>query len=195
MLKRLFDVGLSSFALVLFAPLLIALGLVVLFRDGRPVFFMQSRVGQYGKPFRIFKFRTMTLSSDGPQVSASNDRRITANGAWLRRTKLDELPQLFNVLLGEMSLVGPRPELEKFVALYPEQARAEILSVRPGITDEASIEFIDEGRLLEVGGNPESTYVNEILPRKIVSYQRYVRHHSLAGDLSILIRTLLKAFR
>jgi lipopolysaccharide/colanic/teichoic acid biosynthesis glycosyltransferase len=146
--------------------------------------------------FQILKFRSMTYArspaAGAPQITASSDPRITRVGGFLRRFKLDELPQLINVLRGDMSLVGPRPEVPQYVDLYPADARREILSVRPGITDEAAIEFSDEGIILAGSADPERTYVEDILPRKVQHYRRYVRNQSLAGDLGIIFRTLLR---
>jgi lipopolysaccharide/colanic/teichoic acid biosynthesis glycosyltransferase len=157
-----------------------------------PAIFRQVRMGRGGRPFRMLKFRSMTCAQapGAPLITAADDARVTRIGALLRRSKLDELPQLVNVLKGDMSFVGPRPELEKYVALYPTQLRDLILSVRPGITDEASIQFSNESHLLAGAADPESYYVQEILPRKLEIYARYARQRSFAGDLRILIHTV-----
>lgn len=183
------DIVISGAALLLLAPLLLLVGVAVRLDSPGPALFRQQRVGRYGRPFEILKFRSMRVAADGPQITVSGDWRITSVGVVLRRTKLDELPQLFNVLRGEMSLVGPRPEVARYVALYPADARTEVLSVRPGITDEAAIEFRDEEQLLARVSDPERAYAEQILPRKIDLYRRYVRCNSVAGDLRILWRT------
>lgn len=196
MTKRLLDVVAASVGLLLLAPLLCVIALWVRLDSDGPALYRQTRVGQGGVHFQILKFRSMTHArspaAGTPQVTASSDPRITRAGRFLRRFKLDELPQLINVLRGDMSLVGPRPEVPKYVDLYPADARSEILSVRPGITDEAAIEFSDEGTILAGSADPERTYVEDILPRKIQHYRRYVRDQSLAGDLGIVFRTLLR---
>jgi lipopolysaccharide/colanic/teichoic acid biosynthesis glycosyltransferase len=194
MSKRLLDVILAMIGLIALAPVMIVVAVAVRFGSPGPALFRQVRVGRGGRPFEILKFRSMAVASDrstvGPAITASTDSRITRVGAFLRRTKLDELPQLVNVLRGEMSLVGPRPEVPRYVAMYPADARREILSVRPGITDEAAIEFRDEGDLLANSADPERTYVEDILPRKVRHYLEYVRTRSLPGDFAILVRTL-----
>ncbi len=194
MIKRLFDLLLSALALLILSPLMLALGLAVRVGSSGPAIFRQVRVGRGGRPFRILKFRTMTTAqaADSPTVTTSDDARITRVGALLRRWKLDELPQLLNVLRGDMSLVGPRPEVPQYVALYPPQLRELILSVRPGITDEASIEFSNESVLLAGAPDPGKRYVEEVMPRKLELYARYARQHSLAGDLRILLRTIAR---
>ena len=146
--------------------------------------------------FRIHKFRTMHVhDGSGPLITARDDARISRAGRWLRATKLDELPQLIDVLKGDMSLVGPRPEVPRYMALYPEEARRLILSVRPGITDRAAIEFRDEERLLAESGDPERTYVEHIMPIKQRHYLAYVARHGVAGDLRILLDTVRALFR
>jgi lipopolysaccharide/colanic/teichoic acid biosynthesis glycosyltransferase len=193
-MKRLVDVVAAVFGLLLVAPLLMLIAVAVRIDSEGPALFRQTRVGRDGRTFQILKFRSMYLARhtrDGTaQITVATDPRITRLGALLRRTKLDELPQLINVLRGDMSLVGPRPEVPRYVAMYPPDARAEILSVRPGITDEAAIEFRDESEILGRSEDPERTYIEEILPRKIRLYQNYVRHRSLLGDLGIVLRTL-----
>lgn len=193
MFKRFLDILLSLLAVVLLVPVFLLCALAVRLDSPGPVLFRQVRVGRHGRPFQILKFRTMVHApaTEGALVTSSNDTRITAAGRWLRRSKLDELPQLFNVLVGEMSLVGPRPEVPKYVALYPPALRDLVLSVRPGITDEAAIEFRDEGELLAASPDPERLYQNEILPRKLVRYADYARSHTVMGDLRIIGRTLL----
>jgi len=189
--KRLFDLAFSALALVLLAPVLVAVALWVRLDSAGGTFFRQTRIGRAGQPFRIYKFRTMQAGADtaGPAITVGADARITRAGHWLRRTKLDELPQFINVLVGDMSIVGPRPEVARYVALYPEALRGIVLSVRPGITDLASIEFRDESTLLGQSSDPERTYVQEILPIKLQYAVQYARSHTLWGDLKIIAQT------
>ncbi|HSN32803.1 MAG TPA: sugar transferase [Ideonella sp.] len=196
MAKRAFDLILAFLGLVLLSPLLAAVALVIKIDSPGPVFFRQPRVGRGGVPFRIHKFRTMRHDPHGaePQITVGADARITRVGALLRRTKLDELPQLVDVLQGSMSLVGPRPEVPRYVALYPSELRDVVLSVRPGITDLASIEFRDEASLLARAADPEREYVEVVMPRKLALAVRYVRATSLGLDVTILWRTLRLLF-
>lgn len=193
-MKRFVDVFAALFGLLLMAPVLVFIALAVRIDSEGPALFRQTRVGRDGRTFQILKFRSMYHAyhgrDSGAQITAAEDPRITRFGALLRRSKLDELPQLINVLRGDMSLVGPRPEVPRYVAMYPPDARAEILSVRPGITDEAAIEFRDESEILGRSVDPERAYIEEILPRKIQLYRDYVRHRSLLSDLMIILRTL-----
>jgi lipopolysaccharide/colanic/teichoic acid biosynthesis glycosyltransferase len=193
MVKRGLDIVLSLLAIGLLLPVFLLCALAVRLDSPGPILFRQVRVGRHGRPFRIIKFRTMRHEPavEGALVTSSNDGRITGAGHWLRRSKLDELPQLFNVLAGEMSLVGPRPEVPRYVALYPPELRDLVLSVRPGITDDAAIEFRDEGELLAASPDPERLYREEILPRKLARYAEYARFHTTLGDLAILWRTLV----
>lgn len=190
--KRAFDLLVGGAGLLLAAPLMLALALWVKADSPGPALFRQQRVGQGGRMFNILKFRTMRADSDGqgPAVTAAGDARITRAGAWLRRTKLDELPQLLNVLRGEMSLVGPRPEVPRYMALYEPAVRGRILSVRPGITDLAALEFRDEEHLLAAAPDVERAYVEQILPVKQRYYLDYVARHSVGGDVRILLNTL-----
>ena len=190
--KRLFDLVFAALGLVLLTPLLLAAALWVVCDSPGPALFRQKRVGRAGRLFHIYKFRTMQQRADahGPAITVGADARITRAGYWLRRTKADELPQLVNVLLGQMSLVGPRPEVPHYVALYPSDLRELILSVRPGITDHASIEFRDESTLLGQSSDPERTYVEEILPIKLRYAAQYARSHTLWADLKIIARTI-----
>jgi len=191
--KRLMDVSLSSGGLVALTPLLLAIAAAVKLDSAGPALYGHERVGRGWSRFRVWKFRTMVSDADvrGPAVTAGGDPRITRTGALLRRTKLDELPQLWNVLVGEMSLVGPRPEAPRYAKAFRE-AYDEILSILPGITDEAAIAYRDEEGLLAEAEDPERVYLQEILPKKIELYRRYVRERSLRRDLSILFRTLEK---
>ena len=193
MLKRLFDIVFAALALLLLCPLLLAVALWVRLDSPGPVLFRQRRVGRGGRPFDIFKFRTMAAGAEamGPQITVGADTRITRAGAWLRRAKLDELPQFYNVLRGDMSVVGPRPEVPRYVALYPPEVRTAVLSVRPGITDLASIAFRDESALLARSADPERTYIEQILPAKLDYALQYMRSHTLWLDLRIIGWTVL----
>jgi lipopolysaccharide/colanic/teichoic acid biosynthesis glycosyltransferase len=188
--KRTFDLTASSISLLLLAPLLLLIALLIRVTSGAPVLFRQERVGLDGRPFRIMKFRTMRTGITGPPVTARGDGRITPIGRVLRACKLDELPQLFNVLGGDMSVVGPRPELPRYVALYTP-ARRRVLDVRPGLTDDASVAFRDEERLL--GAIPpeerERFYLDTILPRKLDLNLAYIEGAGFLRDLSIILAT------
>jgi len=190
--KRTFDLLLAGFGLVLLSPLLLVIALAIRLDSGGPVLYRQERVGRHGVPFRIHKFRTMRHDPlhGGPQITVGDDARITRVGAFLRRSKLDELPQLIDVLRGRMSIVGPRPEVPRYVALYPAELREQVLSVRPGITDLASIEFRDEAALLERASDPEREYVQVVVPRKLALAALYVRTRTLRGDAILVWRTL-----
>jgi len=189
--KRVFDLCLAVPGALLLLPVFAVIGVAVRLDSPGPALFLQTRVGRFGKPFKILKFRTMTVDAEcsGPRITAGQDPRITRLGAWLRRYKLDELPQLFNVINGSMSLVGPRPEVAEYIAHYPEAARRRILSVRPGITDPAAIEFRDEEAILQASANAEQAYVTQILPRKLSLYEAYIDNWSLAGDLALILGT------
>jgi lipopolysaccharide/colanic/teichoic acid biosynthesis glycosyltransferase len=192
MSKRLFDVLSSSAGLMLLLPLMLVIAVAVELDSPGGIFFRQIRVGRGGRTFDMFKFRSMRSIPDhnGPLITRLGDPRITRVGAFLRRTKLDELPQLINVLRGDMSLVGPRPEVPRYIEMYPAEFRHIVLSVRPGMTDEASIEFRNEEALLAGASDAEAEYMREILPRKIEMYVRYVKNRNFIGDLRILLRTL-----
>ncbi len=188
--KRLFDIVSSALGLLAASPLLAAAALIVKLEDGGPVFFLHKRVGKDFRPFKVIKFRTMTESqAGGPEITSASDTRITRIGRYLRKTKLDELPQLINVLKGDMSLVGPRPEVARYVDAFRDIYK-EILTVRPGITDPASIAYRSEEEILEGVPDPEGYYLKEILPRKLDINRRYVKERSLSGDVSIILRTL-----
>jgi lipopolysaccharide/colanic/teichoic acid biosynthesis glycosyltransferase len=197
MSKRLFDLLLSSLGLLVLAPVLLALALAVKLDSRGPVFFRQERVGRFGQPFRIHKFRTMRHDpvGQGLQITVGHDARITRVGAVLRQTKLDELPQLLDVWLGDMSLVGPRPEVPRYVAHYPEALRAKVLSVRPGITDIASIEYRDESAVLARAADPEHAYIHEVLPHKLALSAAYVDQASVWLDVRLIWRTLMAIVR
>ncbi|MFC7400989.1 sugar transferase [Citricoccus sp. GCM10030269] len=189
MIKRVFDTVVSAGALVVSSPVMAVVAVAIKASSPGPVMFTQERVGLHGRPFRIHKFRTMRTDHDGLAVSGTGDPRVTRVGAVLRRTKLDEIPQFYDVLRGRMSLVGPRPEVPEYVAQWTDPAVSVILSVRPGITDPASIEFRNEGDELALAPDPESHYVNSILPRKTAAYVEYVHSRSFTGDLRILGNT------
>lgn len=191
MSKRLFDVVVAGCGLVILAPVLLAIALWIRLDSPGPALFRQRRVGRHGRLFDIYKFRTMVVHPDhGGQLTVGHDPRITRAGHILRRTKLDELPQLLNVLAGTMSLVGPRPEVPRYVDCYPPAARQTVLSVAPGITDLAAILYKDENDILGRAPDPEREYVETILPVKLEYYQCYVRDRSFWLDLRILVKTL-----
>lgn len=191
MAKRIFDVLVAVSALILLAPLLILVALLVWVTSPGPVIFDQERIGLRGQPFRILKFRSMVngAAGQGPSVTASNDARVTPVGAVIRKLKVDELPQLLNVLAGEMSLVGPRPEVRKYVEMFPEDYEL-IHSVRPGITGVASVEFANEAEILAGADDPEAEYVANVLPEKLEMERRYVENQSLFGDLRLIVATV-----
>jgi lipopolysaccharide/colanic/teichoic acid biosynthesis glycosyltransferase len=192
MAKRLFDLLVASVALVLLSPLLLAIALWIKLDSPGPVIFRQQRVGRSGRLFTIHKFRTMVAEAPqrGPQITVGQDPRITGAGVLLRRSKLDELPQLLDVLAGHMSLVGPRPELPDYVAHYPADLRDRVLAVRPGITDPVSLELADESDMLARATDPEREYVEVLLPRKLRAAAAYAEHATLATDLWVIARTL-----
>ena len=196
MSKRIFDFVSALFGLILLLPVLSVVAGWIKYDSPGPVFFRQKRVGQYGATFRIFKFRTMMVDTESRgQITVGRDVRITSIGHMLRRYKLDELPQLINVLLGDMSLVGPRPEVPKYVALYPAAQRELILSVKPGITDLASIIYRDENHLLGESNDPERTYIEDIMPVKLRYYEQYVHSKSFWMDLKIIFLTFFKIMK
>ena len=191
--KRLLDILLSAVGLVVLAPLFAAIALWIRLDSPGPVFFRQERVGRAGILFRIHKFRTMrrgAFADRVPDITVGADPRITRAGVFLRRHKLDELPQFIDVLRGDMSLVGPRPEVPRYVAEYPAEARVKILSVRPGITDLASLQFRNESELLARAADPEREYRDVVMPAKLRLAVEYVDQASLAGDLRLIGLTL-----
>lgn len=197
MAKRLFDWLASGVGLLLLAPLLLILAAWIKLDSPGPVFFRQERVGLRGRLFRIHKFRTMVTDAErrGLQITVGADPRVTRVGHWLRKYKLDELPQLLDVWLGNMSLVGPRPEVPRYVACYPSKVRDVVLSVRPGITDRASIEFKDENLILGRAADPDKAYVEQVLPIKLKYYVEYIETNSLLGDVKLIIRTFAALIR
>lgn len=193
--KRLFDLFWTIPGLLILSPFFLFVALLIKLDDGGPVYFRQERVGLGGKPFKIWKFRTMVVDAEklGLQLTVGSDPRISEIGKYLRKFKLDELPQLFNVLAGEMSLVGPRPEVPKYTAMYsPAQRR--VLDLVPGITDPASIKYKDENDVLAAASNPEKTYIEEIMPEKIRLNLEYSANAGVWNDFLIVLRTLVKIF-
>lgn len=194
-MKRTLDILVSSTLLLVLSPLAILLAAMVKLDSTGPVLFRQRRVGRDGRPFELLKFRSMTVleGAESGRFDAGSSARVTRIGRVLRRTKLDEIPQLLNVLRGDMSLVGPRPEVERWTLVYPERWRI-VHEVRPGLTDRASIEFIDEESILAASRDPEETYRSEILPRKLDHGEAYARGHSLVGDARIMLATAAALF-
>lgn len=190
--KRIFDLFFSTVGVVVLAPLFVIISVWIKMDTPGPVFFRQERVGKSGRPFRIYKFRTMCLDaqSKGRQITVGDDPRITHSGKLLRQYKIDELPQLLNVISGDMSLVGPRPEVPRYVSLYPQEIRTQVLSVKPGITDYASIEYRDENAILGKATDPDAAYITEVMPAKLRYYERYVAERSLWVDFKIILATL-----
>ncbi len=194
-MKRAFDIVFALLLLVLLMPLLLILGIAVALTSPGGAFFRQVRVGRDAKEFKLLKFRSMRTGSEakGQLTIGGHDPRITGVGYFLRKTKLDELPQLWNVLVGDMSVVGPRPEVPRYVAMYNAEQRA-VLSVRPGITGMASIDYIDENEMLARSPDPESAYVQEVMPAKLELDLRYVRERSFVLDLRIILATVRRVF-
>lgn len=192
-MKRIFDIVCSLAGLVVLLPFFVLIALAIVVSSGLPVFYFQNRVGKGNRDFKLFKFRTMHTGADrkGLLTVGGRDPRVTAVGYYLRKYKLDELPQLFNVLLGSMSLVGPRPEVRKYVQLYNAE-QMKVLSVKPGITDLASLRFINENEILAQSADPEKTYIEEIMPEKLALNKEYIEHPSLAADFKIILATLRK---
>jgi lipopolysaccharide/colanic/teichoic acid biosynthesis glycosyltransferase len=194
-MKRAFDAFCSAIALVLLAPLLLLIGVVVAAGSRGGAFYQQERIGRHGAPFRLHKFRSMHMHREGAQLTlGTSDPRITSVGRVLRKYKLDELPQLWNVVKGDMSLIGPRPEVAQYVALYTDEMRG-VLTVRPGLTDPASIAGFDEGERLEAAEDPEQHYREVILPEKVAQQLAYVRSATFASDIRIIARTLFRIFK
>jgi lipopolysaccharide/colanic/teichoic acid biosynthesis glycosyltransferase len=193
MLKRLFDITFSSLGLLLCLPLFVVIALLIKLDSRGPVFFKHERVGKGFVPFHVYKFRTMVSDAvqKGPSLTSAHDSRITSAGRLLRKTKLDELPQLWNVLKGEMSFVGPRPEVPKYVTMFNEEYN-DILKVKPGITDYASIDFRNEEKVLSNYSDPEEGYIKEVLPAKIALYRKYVSKQGFFTDIRLILLTLMK---
>lgn len=195
MIKRAFDIVVAAIGLLVLSPLMLAVALLIKIDSPGPVLFRQERVGKDFRRFHIYKFRTMVREApqSGALITAGADARITRVGSFLRQTKFDELSQLINVVKGEMSLVGPRPEVPRYVEMFRKDYE-EILRVRPGITDTASLKYQDEGEILGRGGNPEEDYVRRILPDKVQLAKEYVGRSSFFYDLGLIARTLPKLF-
>lgn len=192
MIKRLFDALASLAGLIVLSPLLIVVAIGVKATSRGPVFFRQERMGKDFRPFRIYKFRTMVVDAPqlGGQITAGErDPRITKVGALLRKTKIDELPQLINVFVGDMSLVGPRPEVPRYVNMFREDYQ-EVLTVRPGITDLASVKYRDEAEILGAAADPDQVYISQVLPDKIALAKQYIAQSSLLFDLRLILQTL-----
>ena len=195
MLKRIFDIVSSLFGLIVLSPFMLIIAILIKLDSKGPIFFKQVRVTKNGREFKIFKYRTMKIGSDKySQITVGKDSRITKVGDFLRKYKLDEIPQLINVLVGDMSLVGPRPEVPKYVALYTEEQR-EILKVRAGITDYASIEFSNENDILANEADPEKAYIEKIMPRKIELNKKYLSEISVMTDIKIILLTIKKILK
>ena len=195
-MKRCIDMVLSSLGLIILSPVLIVIATMIKKHDGGPVFYRGERVGLHGVSFRIYKFRTMVINAEklGPSSTSEDDLRITKIGKFLRRYKLDELPQFINVLKGDMSFVGPRPQVRWAVDLYTPEEQ-EILTVRPGITDYASLRFVNEADILKGSPDPDKEYMEKIHPEKMHLSLEYVRNHSFWGDIKIILLTFVKIFR
>ena len=195
MLKRIFYIILSLFGLIILLPFMLIIAVFIKFDSKGPIFFRQVRVTKGGKEFKIFKYRTMKVGSDKySQITVGKDGRITKIGSFLRKYKLDEIPQLINVFIGDMSLVGPRPEVPKYVALYTDEQK-EILKVRAGITDYASIEFSDENNLLALEEDSEKAYIEKIMPKKIELNKKYLSEISILADIKIILLTIKKILK
>lgn len=193
---RFCDIVLSCLGLLLLSPLFVVVAVWIVIDNPGPIFYRQMRVGKDGKDFGLLKFRSMRIGADKESLITigEHDARITRAGYYIRKYKLDELPQLWNVLIGDMSLVGPRPEVRRYVDMYTDEQR-QVLTVRPGITDYASIEYIDENRLLAQAEDPDRTYIEEILPAKIALNMRYIKHQTLGEYMKIIFLTLAKIIR
>lgn len=188
--KRIFDIFAAFIGIAVFMPLFLVVAILISSESKGGVFYRQVRIGKDGKPFKIMKFRTMVADADkkGLAITVGADSRITKIGKFLRASKIDELPQLFNVFVGQMSFVGPRPEVKKYVDMYDETQKA-VLLVRPGITEYASIVYCEENALLQDAEDPEATYINEIMPRKLEMNLDYIKSFSFFGDIGIIIKT------
>jgi lipopolysaccharide/colanic/teichoic acid biosynthesis glycosyltransferase len=195
-MKRLFDLFFSIVFIIVFAPLFLCIGILIKCDDGGAVFFRQLRVGKNSSPFYLWKFRTMKPNSEsgGQLTVGARDMRITRIGIYLRKYKIDELPQMWNIVLGDMSVVGPRPEVPKYVALYSESDKV-VLSVRPGLTDYASLDYFSENELLAASADPEKTYREEIMPAKLKLNKQYIEEMGLLTDLKIIARTVRAIFK
>lgn len=192
-IKRIFDFLVSLLGIIILSPIFIIVSIAIKIDSKGNILFLQKRVGRYGKEFNIYKFRTMVTDAEkiGKQITVGNDSRITKVGTFLRKTKIDELPQLFNVLKGDMSLVGPRPEVPKYVALYNEEQK-NVLNVRPGITDMASLRYRDENEILGKVENPEEYYINVIMKDKLSLNLEYIQKSNVFFDIYLIVKTIIK---
>jgi lipopolysaccharide/colanic/teichoic acid biosynthesis glycosyltransferase len=195
-MKRAFDFLFSLFILVLFFPIGFVISILILFSSPGGIFYMQERIGRQGLPFKLYKFRSMRIDADqsGKLTVGMKDPRITRVGIFIRKYKLDEFPQFINVLRGEMSIVGPRPEVREFVALYTD-IQKRVLEVKPGITDYASIEYFNENELLAASDDPKKTYIEDIMPDKLKINQKYLANPTLSNDLKIIFKTILRVLK
>ncbi|MDG1332147.1 MAG: sugar transferase [Crocinitomicaceae bacterium] len=195
-MKRLFDIFVSFIVLLIFLPFGIIISLLIVLESKGGAFYIQQRIGRNGKSFGLYKFRTMRKDADkaGKLTVGMRDQRITKIGYFLRKSKLDEFPQFLNVLLGQMSIVGPRPEVQEYVDHYTPEQR-DILSVRPGITDYASLEYFNENKLLGQSNDPQKTYIEEIMPAKIKLNKKYLERPTVGHDIQIMWKTFLKIIR
>lgn len=195
-MKRIFDILFSFFGLILLSPIFIVIAIWIKLDSNGPIFYKQIRVGLNNKDFKLFKFRSMRVGSDkkGLITVGGRDPRVTKSGFYIRKYKIDELPQLINVFNGDMSLVGPRPEVRKYVDMYSKE-QMKVLFIRPGITDYASIEYIDENVLLGKSSNPDKTYIEEIMPAKIILNMRYINNSTLCEYFKIIFLTFIKIIR
>ncbi len=196
MVKRLFDISFSILGIVILSPFFVAISIIISLTSAGGAFYRQIRVGRNGKEFKLLKFRTMRVGADksGSLTVGMRDNRITGIGYYLRKYKMDELPQLFNVLIGDMSFVGPRPEVPEYVALYDSEQK-QVLTVKPGITDFASIVYSEENELLANAENPRELYINRIMPAKLKLNLRYIKEMSLSTDVKVILKTIGKIFR
>ncbi|MGB7328314.1 MAG: sugar transferase [Rubripirellula sp.] len=195
-LKRTMDIVAASLGLLVFSPVLLLIAALIWLTDGRPIFYCQKRIGKFGEPFTLLKFRSMRneTAANQPQITVGGDSRITKIGHVLRKTKVDELPQLLNVLLGQMSLVGPRPEVQQYVDHYDEQQR-KVLELTPGITDPASLKYFNEEEILAASDDPMKTYLETVMPDKISLNLQYAKRASVLGDIGVILRTLHRVCR
>ena len=192
MFKRIFDISVSVLGLLALSPFLILLSVAIIIESKGGMFYLQTRVGRNNIDFKLFKFRSMAIGSDKQGLlTVGNDSRITKVGYFIRKYKLDEFAQLLNVIKGDMSLVGPRPEVRKYVDLYSDE-QLRVLDVKPGITDIASLEYFDENALLGKSDNPEKTYIEDIMPHKLSLNLHYIDNHSITVDIKLILKTLIK---
>ena len=196
MVKRLFDISFSILGIVILSPFFVAISIIISLTSAGGAFYRQIRVGRNGKEFKLLKFRTMRVGADksGSLTVGMRDNRITGIGYYLRKYKMDELPQLFNVLIGDMSFVGPRPEVPEYVALYDSEQK-QVLTVKPGITDFASIVYSEENELLANAENPRELYINRIMPAKLKLNLRYIKEMTPSTDVKVILKTIGKIFR